>query len=73
MSLPVASKIRGPRRANIVTSARSQQLVDCLAAVNKASNCRCVEPRVGAFGGDVRAAHLPAGECSRTPSITRVR
>jgi hypothetical protein len=40
MSLPVASKIRNPSRPSIVTRAKSNRLLDCLAAVNIASNCR---------------------------------
>jgi hypothetical protein len=48
MSLPVASKMRSPSRPSIVTRAKSHRLVECLAAVNMASNCRWVNPRVGA-------------------------
>ena len=40
-----------------MTSAKSQRLGDCFAAVNKASNCRCVKPKVGDSGG-TWAAHV---------------
>jgi hypothetical protein len=46
MSLPVALKIRSPSRLKIVTRAKSQRMGDCLAAVNTASNGRCVNPKV---------------------------
>jgi hypothetical protein len=73
MSLPVVSKIRRPRRPNIVTSAKSQRLGDCLAAVSRASNCRCVKPKVGDSAGTCGRRMYSAGECSSTPSITHVR
>jgi hypothetical protein len=50
-----------------------QQLVDCLAAVNNASNCRCVKPGSGDSAGTFGRRASSAGECSSTPSITHVR
>jgi hypothetical protein len=73
MTLPVASQIRRPRSPNIMTNAKSQRLVDWFAAVNKASNCRWVRPRVGDSADTFGRRTYSAGECSRTPSITQVR
>jgi hypothetical protein len=61
-----------PRSPNIVTSAKSQRLGDCFAAVNKASNCRCVKPRVGDSAGTCGRRTYSAGSAqvrrrSRTP------
>jgi len=53
MLLPVASKMRSPSKPSMVTSARSQRFVECLAAVNRASNCRWVSPSVGDSAGTV--------------------
>jgi hypothetical protein len=66
MSAPLASKIRRPRSPSIATSAKSQVFGDSRAAVRSASNCRCVNPRVGDSGGTARrrtcsAVSAPAG------------
>ena len=53
--------------------AKSHRLGDCLAAVRMASNCRCVNPRVGDWARTWGRRTYSAGECSRTPSITHVR
>jgi len=45
------SKIRSPSSPRRHTSAKSKGLVDSLAAVSMASNCRCVSPTVGDSGG----------------------
>jgi hypothetical protein len=47
-------------------------LVDSRAAVSRASNCRCVKPRVGDSGGTVGRRSHSAGECSSTASMTHV-
>jgi len=51
MSAPTASKIRKPSSPSRHTSAKSNGLLDCLAAVSIASNWRCVSPSVGDSGG----------------------
>ena len=40
-----------PEQPEQRTSARSNRLLDCLAAVSIASNCRCVSPSVGDSSG----------------------
>jgi hypothetical protein len=61
MSLPVASKMRSPSRPSIVTRAKSDRLVECLAAVNMASNCRWVNPRVGDSAGTCGRGRIGGG------------
>ena len=39
----------------------------------QASNCRCVNPRVGDSAGTAGQRKCPAGECGKTPSRTQVR
>ena len=51
MFAPQASKIRKPSNPSIATSAKSNRLVESLAADSMASNCRCDRPRVGDSGG----------------------
>jgi hypothetical protein len=43
------------------------------AAVSNASNCRCVNPRLGDSAGTAGRRTYSAGERSRTPSMTQVR
>ncbi len=49
------------------------RLVESLAAVSIASNCRWLRPRVGDCGGTLGRRTYSAGECSSTPSMTQVR
>src|SRR4051812_27514890 len=51
MLLPVASKVRRLRSPSIMTSAKSLRLVEVLAAVSSASNCRWVSSRTGDSAG----------------------
>jgi hypothetical protein len=57
----------------MATSAKSFRLTDWRAAVSSASNCRCVNPRVGDSAGTAGRRTYSAGERSRTPSMTQVR
>jgi Helix-turn-helix domain len=67
MSAPVASKIRKPSRPSMATSAKSHKSGDWPAAVSSASNCRCVNPKVGRLrwhrrsGGRAQRVNGPAG------------
>ena len=73
MSALVASKIRKPSRPSMATSAKSYRLGDSRAAVSRAPNYRCVNPRVGDPAGTAGRRTCSAGECSSTPSRTQVR
>jgi hypothetical protein len=46
---------------------------DSRAAVSRASNCRCVNPRVGDSAGTAGRQTCSAGECCRRASRTQVR
>jgi hypothetical protein len=62
-----------PSRPSMVTGAKSQRFVDCLAVVSRASNWRWVNPSVGHSAGTFGRRTYSAGECSSTPSMTQVR
>jgi hypothetical protein len=65
--------IRRPSRPSMATTAKSYGLADWRAAVSRASNCRCVNPRADDSAGTAGRRTYSAGECSRTPSMTQVR
>jgi hypothetical protein len=73
MSAPAASKIRRPSSPSMATSAKSFRLADWRAAVSNASNCRCVNPRVGDSADTAGRRPYSAGEWPRTPSMMQVR
>jgi hypothetical protein len=56
----------------MATSAKSHGFADSRAAVSNASNCKCVNPRVGDSAGTEGRRTCSAGECGKTPSRTLI-
>lgn len=63
---PQASKIRRPSNPSMVTSAKPLRLAEVRAAVSRASNCRCDNPRVGDSGGTLGRRTKSAGDAAST-------
>lgn len=62
-----------PQRTQHGDEGEACWLSESQAAVNIASNYRCVNRRVGDYAATFGRRTYSAGECSRTPSMTVVR